>query len=326
MWNRIYAAAIGTLTITSWPTAVHADFFALQLDLFDTVQTTAGTVDVYRVYAVFTAGGDRVAFWGGSPGHPMVIKTFPCLPAPNFFNPGGPAVGNRAPYQKDIDANPDLQWGTFATIGVSLADQGSGPPDAPDVTSLSPGFPNFIAGNLLNTSNAGVLMVGDGPETAQARADYAADGDPALRVLLMQLAVPTAEGVHVTIGQLGWRPEGSSNAMIAFDENTTILEAQGRCCTESGECFFSTLSGCLQFGNNTWLGCQPCTLCVPACATDFAPPGGDGFVTIDDLFFVIENWGSCGKECPADIIPQDGDGDVNIDELTAVILTWGECE
>ena len=115
--------------------------------------------------------------------------------------------------------------------------------------------------------------------------------------------------------------------MTAFNVNTTILDAQGRCCTEDGQCFFTTLAGCLQFGNNTWLGCQPCEFCVPACATDFAPPGGDGFINIDDLFVVIENWGPCEtKECPADIIPQGGDGDVNIDELTAVILTWGECQ
>jgi hypothetical protein len=50
------------------------------------------------------------------------------------------------------------------------------------------------------------------------------------------------------------------------------------------------------------------------------PPGGNGTVNIEDLLFVIANWGSVGG--PADV---NGDNTVNISDLLAVIAAWGTC-
>lgn len=52
---------------------------------------------------------------------------------------------------------------------------------------------------------------------------------------------------------------------------------------------------------------------------------GDGKVDVDDLFVVINSWGSC-RGCPADVAPSpDGDGEVDVDDLFAVINAWTAC-
>jgi hypothetical protein len=65
----------------------------------------------------------------------------------------------------------------------------------------------------------------------------------------------------------------------------------------------------------------------PACPADISPPpGGNGWVNIDDLFAVINAWGQCPGPCPpscrADI---DHNCWVTIDDLFAVISAWGQC-
>ena len=57
------------------------------------------------------------------------------------------------------------------------------------------------------------------------------------------------------------------------------------------------------------------------CSADIAPGGGDGTVDIDDLLFVISNWGQSGVN-PADV---NGDNTVNIADLLAVVAAWGPC-
>ena len=58
---------------------------------------------------------------------------------------------------------------------------------------------------------------------------------------------------------------------------------------------------------------------IPTCAPDIATPH-DGRVNIDDLLYVISQWGQPGG--PADT---NHDNIVNIDDLLAVIAAWGMC-
>jgi hypothetical protein len=57
---------------------------------------------------------------------------------------------------------------------------------------------------------------------------------------------------------------------------------------------------------------------------------GDTVVNIDDLFFVINQWGACPAppaSCSADLAPPPtGNGFVNIDDLFFVINHWGACQ
>lgn len=68
---------------------------------------------------------------------------------------------------------------------------------------------------------------------------------------------------------------------------------------------------------------------VKKCIPDIAPPGGNGFVNVDDLLAVINSWGACPLPCPpncaADISPPGGNCFVNVDDLLAVINGWGMC-
>jgi hypothetical protein len=56
----------------------------------------------------------------------------------------------------------------------------------------------------------------------------------------------------------------------------------------------------------------------PVCPSDI---DNSGSTDIDDLLFVINNWGA-GPGNPADV---DGDNDVDIDDLLLVINGWGPC-
>ena len=58
---------------------------------------------------------------------------------------------------------------------------------------------------------------------------------------------------------------------------------------------------------------------VDLCPADIA--GNDGVVNIQDLLFVVANWGQ-GAGNPADVT---GDGTVNILDLLAVVAAWGSC-
>jgi hypothetical protein len=63
----------------------------------------------------------------------------------------------------------------------------------------------------------------------------------------------------------------------------------------------------------------------PPCPADrFPQPFGNGVVDMDDLLYIINNWGATG---PPGTVPPDitGDGVVNIDDLLAVINGWGAC-
>jgi hypothetical protein len=50
-----------------------------------------------------------------------------------------------------------------------------------------------------------------------------------------------------------------------------------------------------------------------------------GTIDVDDLLFMLTNWGESGGWGPADIAPPGGDGIVNTDDLLALIELWGTC-
>ena len=184
---------------------VHANYQGLSAELHTTVLAGGTLRSVYRVYANFNNPQDRLHSVYGSP--TLGAMTLQSRNALNtgvggaFFNTAG---GITAPTAEAIGLNPAAQWDTFATIGVSVADQ------APygDQTSLTPGFPP-IAGSNYTTNNAGWFVTPtfdhDGlPETEpipspQAEAGFAGDGDALSRVLLAQLTVNAGEHVAGTV-------------------------------------------------------------------------------------------------------------------------------
>jgi hypothetical protein len=320
--HRTQATAfIGVVLAAAFVMRARADFVGVTYQQHTIVNTPAGMRKVYRMYALFTNPGDRLVLWGSAPNTPATtIRAIACstMSGTNFYNPPN---GSTAPVQELIDALPHSQWDSFVTIGVSIADQGSGiKPFGPDVTSLSAGFPPFVPGHTWTSNNAAVYVQAGGAGTEQALAGYAGDGDPELRVLMAQLTVVPEDGLSVRIGQVTWQNEGSAALQTMTDLWLDPLDGQGRCCSPSGQCFFSTQGGCLQFGN-TWLGCQSCDACQgpKPCPADVT--GGNSEVNIDDLLAVINNWGG-GAGNPADV---NGDGSVNIDDLLLVINSWGPC-
>src|SRR5262245_33039516 len=136
--NNLLTLGVSSAVILFSTVTANGDFIGLQFVHHATVQTLQGQKKVYRLYAKFSNGGDKLLAWSGSTQHPTLVQT---VCGTNFFNPVG-AGTNTAPYQEEIDTNPDVQWGTFATIGVSIGDQGSGDkPAPPDETGLTAGFP-----------------------------------------------------------------------------------------------------------------------------------------------------------------------------------------
>lgn len=190
-FSRCGAIALGAMFVVTGNAG--ADFLGLSVERHATVSTPQGTKAVWRVYAYFSDGADQVVSWGGMQALPAVIESRECSEqlGGDFFNPGGVT----APSQAIIDAFPAFEWDTFVTIGVSVADQGSGP-GGTDMTQVA-GMTGFITDNQYVSETATVFIAGTGPGTEQARADYAGDGDPLLRVLLMQLTTPEEDGVRV---------------------------------------------------------------------------------------------------------------------------------
>jgi len=270
---------------------------------------------VYRIYATFTEGADRLTSCGAWPQKPMTLFTVGCEPGVFYQAPGGT---NRAPLAEDILFNPDLEWDTFFTIGVSVNDQG-----VPyDQTQLSIGFPNFTSVQTFTTTG----FVWASPNTPQTRADFAGDGDPALRVLMMQLTVgPDAEPRGFDIS-LEWRsPTGQSHTFLAM--HLGPIEPPGRCCVPEGYCITTLESACQNLWNGLFIpNCGPCDACELTCLPDNWPHPGDGVVDSQDLLSVIANWGSQPiLKVPADVSPPHGNWQVNVEDLLVVIAGWGPC-
>jgi len=291
-------------------------FPGLQMVMHADVVTAAGPKKVYRIYAVFTDGADRLTAWGGSPQQAINLHTVGCVPGSFYQAPGG---SNRAPSARDIAFNPDVQWDTFATIGVNVADQG----DPFDQTMLSPGFPTFINGGTYSTTGV-VFAFAASP---QARADFAGDGDPALRVLMMQLTVGPDAAPDGFITTLTWvSPNGTNNNPMG-PHYFAPIEPPGQCCVPEGYCITTSGPAC----SFTWNGlfsyqCPPCDVCELTCVPDIVPHPGNGVVDVADLLAVINAWGTqLTLKVPADVSPPHGNWVVNVDDLLVVINGWGPC-
>ena len=98
----------------------------------------------------------------------------------------------------------------------------------------------------------------------------------------------------------------------------------------SGACCFAATGGCLTLDAATcaiaqgvFLGAgsscagQSCSEPEP-CPADL---DGDGSVGLDDLTFVLAEWGSC-PGCAADL---DGDNQVGFNEIVLILDAWGSC-
>jgi hypothetical protein len=198
MKARTIAALVGTLVVSQEASAAYV---GLAYELYSVVNV-GGPKEIIHIYAYFTDGNDYVtAIAGSSTIGALKIETRNSTdtgPGGNFYNPGG-AGSNLAPYS----ANGMLEWGTFATIGVSFGNQA---PGGTDQTSTSPGFPTFISGNSLTSTNIGWFTPGP---VEQGRAGWTGDGDNQLRVLIMQLSINAGDNVQGTVAITGVNAGGT---------------------------------------------------------------------------------------------------------------------
>jgi hypothetical protein len=203
--------------------SAHASYTGLQV-VREQVTLQDGTLmNRFRVYAVCSNPDDAITAVSGQPAHLLLVqsRTFDdTAPGSAFYNAFG--GGASAPTLAAIANNADVEHDTFVSIGVATADQGSGSGTQIDETTLSPGFSgiptvaSFSLSNLLWLGNPAV-----GPSNGvmtQARAGYLGDGDPQLRVLLMQLTVSSTSTVRGTVMVSGWN--GDSGAAFTLYDQT----------------------------------------------------------------------------------------------------------
>lgn len=318
MWSMRIGAACCVLPCGE----SQAAFTGLSHSMHTTVETPTGSYAVWRVYATFSAPDDRLYSWGGTVQFPSTVKSIACypqeVPGGDFFNPI--EFWNSAPTQRMIEQFYLGQWDTFATIGVNIAEQGSGPPEDPDVTAVF-SLPIFINGNQVSFTGF-ASAVGNGPEFAQNRADYAADGNLSLIVLMMQLTLPVEDQPIGMIRQLTWKPASGPPVTVsnlAFTPNPLFY---GHCCMAPGDdCSFTWEFVCEAGLGGVFIGCEPCSQC---CLCDL---NRDQTVDLADLLMVIGDWGPCGPCPPAGDCTSDIDNDcaVGVPDLLAAISAWGEC-
>jgi len=154
--------------------------------------TPAGLRSIYRVYAQFESPADLVNAWYGNAANPMAIQNVLAdgqTPGSGFTQFGGNG-GQIAP-----SYGGTRDWDTYTTIGVRYGEEA---PNEHPVTTLTPGFPVFIAGDTFQT-NSGSVFLNPIP-SLQGRADWRVIGnDTNLRVMLMQLTVMPGQHVRGTI-------------------------------------------------------------------------------------------------------------------------------
>jgi hypothetical protein len=285
-----------------------AAYTGISAEVHTWIVASGSTWAVYRVYANCTDPDDLVLCWGGAADDPFTIQSRNAIdtgPGTNFFNPGG-SVGNTAPSLLQINGGKstppiiNIQWGTFATIGVWLADGGSGPtPDwpHPDQTQLTPGFPTFIGnpGTSMNTLTAAgmVFAVPQALPNSQGAAGYGGD---LLRVPLMQLTVGLGNNIKGEIDLVVHN--AGQPAPIVVQDQCFGMFATIRCgadvaLPQDNQVNVDDLLAIIQ----QWGECQPqpAGACDLPCASDII---NTGTVDVDDLLFVINHWGGCHPSCP----------------------------
>jgi hypothetical protein len=286
-----------------------AAFTGLQVQLHTTFTTGGVQRNVYRLYATFSEGADELLLWGGSDVHPAVFRTCSATLGTGtaFFNHASGT--DTAPTQAAINQNGNARWDTFATIGVNIADQGV----PSDQTSLTPGFPTFISSSVWSTEIGAAFVI---PGVAQARADFAGDGDASLRILMAQLTCRTTETIGGVIGLFTWRNAAGQSFMI-HDLRVPAVGTFGICCLSNGSCVNASPTDCATVHRGTFVGCAVCADCALPCDGDI---NGNGAVDIDDLLVVINAWGLRDEE--GDI---NSSGEVDIDDLLIIVQGWGPC-
>ena len=215
-----FALATALLALGLAAPRAHATYLGLTIQLHTTVNIGGTDRSVWRVYTVFSNANDYLCAAAGSPQTgTMVIQSTDSLgnfPGGNFYqnSPGG----NHAPTQSAIDADPLAEWDTFATMGMAID-------DGTDDTSLSPGFPVFIAGNQLVSNNIAWFLPGP---MEQARAggpnSHPTTSLPGLGILLMQLTVNAGDKVRGTVSVGG---VNSANPAAAFTANNQTFGGPG---------------------------------------------------------------------------------------------------
>jgi hypothetical protein len=297
------------LAVPATPQSALAAFTGLQVQLHTTFTTGGVQRNVYRLYATFSAGTDELLLWGGSTAHPAVFRTCNATLGTGtaFFNHASGT--DTAPTQTAINQNGNARWDTFATIGVNIADQGV----PSDQTSLTPGFPTFISSSVWSTEVGAAFVI---PGVAQARADFAGDGDASLRVLMAQLTCRTTETIGGEIGLLTWRNAAGQSVMI-HDLRVPAVGTFGVCCLANGSCVNATPANCTAVHQGNFIGCAVCADCALPCDGDI---DDNGVVDIDDFLVVINAWEFQDEE--GDI---NGSGKVDIDDLLIIVHGWGPC-
>lgn len=218
----VTAPALLAIVLAASP--AQAAYTGLSVQLHTSVTIGGQGYDVYRVYANFSDPGDRLVGVFGSPSlGATTIQT---------RNAGDTALGNvlyntpggvTAPSQSAIDASPERQWDTFATIGLSIVDQSP----YGDFTFVTPGFVG-IAGNNYTITNGGWFSIptfdhDNNPSTPQipppqTLAGWTGDGDLPLRVMLMQLTVQAGENVRGTINIDIYPPMGGGGGQTVVHQ------------------------------------------------------------------------------------------------------------
>jgi MYXO-CTERM domain-containing protein len=195
------------LTCESLGACASADAAYLGVGLqLETVVTLSGVArTVYRVYAVFDDPQDYLIGVGGDATNPLEIKSLNAIGTAlggNFYNPA--IGGNTAPGADLVMKVPNVQFDTFATIGLAID-------DGTDQTMTSEGFPTFISGNQLLSQNMSWFTNGPN-EQGRAGGANGVTGffhDPfdgsyvGMGVLLAQLTVNAGQNVYGKINVSG---------------------------------------------------------------------------------------------------------------------------
>jgi hypothetical protein len=182
-----------------------ATYQNLSVELHTTVNIDGVNRDIWRVYANFDDPLDQLTAVAGTTDlGTMTIQSrnfddsdFGSV----FYNVG---ASNQPPTQADIDLNPNRQWDTFATIGLSVADQGP----FGDQMFFTPGFPS-ISGTQFSTNNGAWLATPTFDEDSnpgtpeiinpQTQAGFQGDNDSPLRILIAQLTTNAGGNVRGTV-------------------------------------------------------------------------------------------------------------------------------
>jgi hypothetical protein len=185
------SVSIGTLLIAAH--SARANYTGLQVERQRVTLQDGTVMNQFRVYAMCTDPNDYIIACSGSPtlGN-MVIQSRNADDTgagSNFYNATGGS--DLPPTAEAIALNPDVAHDTFASIGFLVAPP---PIPVPPKYGLSPGFPGFNAVTQINSNNAGWFCV----VSYLNQASYAGDGDPLLRVLIMQLTVSSTSNVRGT--------------------------------------------------------------------------------------------------------------------------------